>query len=63
MTPVELQTSDGHLVVTGRVPPFMTPAEVILWGSRVFKLFEETEQRIVYRETFAVYLVDADPLG
>lgn len=62
MSKVRLETSNGELVVHGDVPPFVTPPDVLVWGTRVFQLYEsECEGAAVYRECFAVYLTITTP--
>lgn len=62
MIPVELQTSDGSLVVRGRIPPFNEEPRVIIWGTRLFAYYDTTGKAnlLIYRECFAVALVNHD---
>lgn len=67
MQPVVLYTRDGGFVVSGAVPPFLPgkEADVLKWGSRVFKLDRYThgdaihnlEGALIYTEVFAIELV------
>lgn len=67
MQPVNLYTVDGGFVVAGEVPPFLRSkeADVILWGSRVFRLnrhhdgdaITSINGALIYTEVFAVALV------
>jgi len=62
---VRLETHHGELVATGRIPKYITgPPPVLLWGIRVFQLYggeKEGDAHVqVYRECFAVALVDVD---
>jgi len=67
MRNVKLYAATGGFVVAGQVPPFMEgqEAEVLLWGSRVFKLnrasngvaIADHDAALLYTETFAVALV------
>lgn len=50
MEPIELYTKDGGYVTTLQVPRFNSPAEVIIWGQRVFVPDREAGR---YREAFA----------
>jgi len=72
MQPVRLYTADGGFVVAGVLPPFQSglEAEVLIWGERVFLLARTTWRRaplreangaLVYREVFAVALVQTTP--
>jgi len=47
MIAIKLYTRDGAEVTTVRIPPFLIPAEGILWGERTFFLDREVQQ---YRE-------------
>jgi len=58
--PVQLETMDGHRVVTALIPPFQSLPEVVSWGTRTFKLHADPQDSyapIVYREVFAVAIV------
>jgi len=61
---ITLETSDGELVATGRIPQFMSGSPpIITWGIRTFALHAIAKNREgpdIYRETFAVALVDVD---
>lgn len=62
---VRLETEAEEFVATGRIPKFVTgPPPVLLWGSRVFELrggVKDGDQHTqIYRECFAVALVDVD---
>lgn len=58
MIEVELYTTDGRYVVTVLVPDFSKPADVIVWGSRVFRADADLERH--YREVFC-YIVPPFP--
>ncbi len=67
MRPVQLFTSDGDFVVSGQLPAFVTghEAEVLLWGSRVFRLhrtdgIQDVTVPLRYEEVFATALVIVD---
>lgn len=63
MIKVALETTTCKLVTTGRIPPFSTLPEVLLWGTRVFKLVAppwDPDKPVVYRECFSAYLADTD---
>lgn len=58
--PIRLETADGRYVTTGLIPPFNVLPDVALWGSRVFKLHDEPQDKdapIIYREAFAIAVV------
>lgn len=59
MVNIRLENAEGQLVTTGRIPPFTIEPKVILWGQRVFTRATD-ESLLIYREAFAVYLVDTD---
>ena len=51
-----LETATGDLVTTVEVLPFNEPPDVIIWGTRIFKLHKATRDFVrpdVYRECFA----------
>lgn len=52
MVKVPLLTRNGEFVVTVEVPPFQPPADIIIWGARIFS---RTERR-GHGETGADYL-------
>lgn len=60
MAHVRLETREGELVVSGRVPDFNTQPEVMLWGVRLFRFHETDKGVLVFREAFSTYLVDVD---
>lgn len=51
MTFVKLFTASGEFVAEVEIPPFDTFPEVLIWGSRVFRLGDDD----VYREAFAFW--------
>lgn len=58
---VRLEVPRGDLVVTGRIPKFQTGfPPVLIWGARTFQWLELRHNVGVYRECFAVALVDVD---
>lgn len=62
---VRLEVPSGGLVATGRIPKFVKgPPPVLTWGMRTFELVggeKEGDRHVqVYREVFAVALVDVD---
>lgn len=67
MHTVRLETETGHFVVAGQIPPFQTMPTVVLWGQRVFALYEAgaNGHPSRYRERFTVALVvesEQDPI-
>lgn len=50
MVLVRLETSVGDFVGIVEVPPFLSAPDVILWGNRHFKLYQENPA--IYRECF-----------
>lgn len=61
---IELVTGDDHAIVAyGNLAPYTVYPEVVMWGTRVFKLKSVAhtasgqERRAVYKETFAVMIV------
>lgn len=63
MMKVELRT-DNCFVARVEVPRFEKPAEVVLWGSRIFKLTGGTDGiagLLVYNEVFAVTSLTPSP--
>jgi len=50
MRPIELYTREGAYVTTVQVPDFKPPAEILVWGVRMFVLDAEHGK---YREAFA----------
>lgn len=62
---VRLEVPSGAFVVAGRIPKFQTgPPPVLTWGTRTFQLYggeKYGDSHVqVYRECFAVALVDVD---
>ena len=59
---VRLETADGHFVCTGKMPPFVTYPEVVVWGLRVFQLVTVTKtgEMTKYREVFCSAIVEHD---
>jgi hypothetical protein len=55
MEKVRLETSDGSLVGYTVIPSFKPRADVLIWGSRIFKAVETGAN--VYSECFAVAVV------
>jgi len=47
---IDLHTAAGELVVTVTVPPFVRPAEGIMWGQRFFALVPGVAPEPYYRE-------------
>lgn len=61
MKSVRLITNDGGFVVSGKVPPFDAPPDVIVWGQRVFTYSHTDDEAVdVYIEAFSVALVAVD---
>lgn len=60
MAHVRLETREGELVVSGRVPPFNIAPEVMLWGVRLFRFHDTDNGVLVFREAFSTYLIDVD---
>lgn len=58
---VRLETGDGGFVVSGTVPNFDFPYQLMCWGIRVFMLHETTTELLTYRETSMYGLVVTDP--
>lgn len=60
---VKLETSDGRFVVYVEVLPFIEPPEVIIWGSRIFKMHKPGDNKCPdeYRECFAFCAVNEAP--
>lgn len=59
MQEIRLETSDGRYVVTGIIPLFITPPEIVIWGTRYFKLFAANPGLdVIYREAFTVAVVE-----
>lgn len=58
MFEVELRTEKGELVTVVLIPPFLTPPDVIVWGTRHFKkgCWSDPSEgsRPYYNECFAV---------
>ena len=56
MLKVRLETTDGDHVTDAVMPPFETLPSVVMWGVRVFKLYDKGCPGVLprYRETFAV---------
>jgi hypothetical protein len=58
---IKLVTADGGFVGYATIPPFTTRPEVIMWGSRVFKLTghggDNGQTYGIYREVFTFALV------
>jgi hypothetical protein len=46
------------LVHEATIPPFQTPPDVILWGSRVFRFLRLDNGVAVYAEASAFHLAD-----
>lgn len=64
--PVRLETESGHFVVAGTLH-FQTLPTIIVWGQRIFALYEAGALGFPsrYRERFAValtYASDVDPI-
>lgn len=61
MKKVILYTVDGGFVVSGRVPFFNVPPDVLIWVDRVFR-YDSTDDESVdtYIECFAVALIRVD---
>lgn len=58
MRKVLLYTSNGAFVVSGWIPPFDVPPEVIVWGDRHFRYSAADNEGVdVYVECFTVALV------
>ena len=59
MPTARLEVSTGEFVANVEVIPFNEPPEVLIWGSRVFKLHQKAQNfpkdQDVYRECFAWY--------
>ena len=61
MIKVQLETADERPVIQGRIPAYEQLPDVIHWGLRTFVLHTPAgarEDRAIYRECFAVSLVD-----
>lgn len=58
MKTVLLYTKDGGFVVSGKIPAFDVPPDVILWGDRHFQYSGTDDEGVdSYVECFAVALV------
>lgn len=56
MRDVVLVNSVGELVTNGIIPPFITPPDVIMWGTRIFQIDATQPQDSMstrYKECFA----------
>lgn len=61
MRKVMLYTASGEFVVSGWVPAFNTPPDVLVWGDRHFKYDGSDDENVdSYSECFAVALVKVD---
>ena len=57
MKTVLLYTKDGGFVVSGKIPAFNVPPDVIVWGDRIFQYSATTDEGTdSYVECFAVAL-------
>lgn len=67
MMRIRLDASSGGLVTYGRIPTFDPPPAVITWGVRTFVLASRALRpdgaEALYREAFAVALVDVEAPG
>lgn len=61
MKKVLLYTREEEFVVSGWVPPFDVPPDVLIWGDRCFRYNSTSDEGLdVYVECFAVALVKVD---
>jgi hypothetical protein len=60
-----LEVATGEFVTNVYVLPFNEPPQVIIWGSRIFKLHKEAQDfpkdQDVYRECFAWHATEVAP--
>ena len=59
-TKVVLGTSDGRIVAKAETMPFKPMPEVLVWGDRVFKHYEEVNGVCFYRECFYTVVISAE---
>lgn len=52
---IELLTADGEHVGMTKIPPFIIPPEVVIWGIRVF---QKDDAMHTYKECFAVAITN-----
>ena len=57
---IRLETEDGYFVVTGLIPPFVTPPAVVTWGVRTFQKATTGAGPEIYRECFCVAVVETE---
>lgn len=62
---VMLTTRNGDFVSEVALPPFMPPAEIVVWGQRYFVLSNEvqTADELVYREALPWYVPPPRPVA
>lgn len=56
---IDLRTRDDNYVTTVKIPPFLVPPEVIIWGTRMFyRSPDKPNTDTDYHEVFAVYALE-----
>lgn len=62
MRRVILETRSGDRVCEALMAPFKVNPEVVVWGTRVFKLHSDDPTEPVYREVFCAAVATIDQL-